>query len=278
MAANTKENLRISWFLCYFLIFLTFQRTTVRGEMQCVKTGPCSCEMADGSGGIDLITLAEVGEPMVYDEQGRDLNFYSFNPCLPFEEPNGIDVCANVAVCMYREVDEVDTYYNCGEHLYSDFVYNNETGYFDLVYTGGYELGDVRHTIIHLVCGLIFDLDIQGYQEETRTVVMTMATPCACVTGCEGFKDLSAGSVLLIIFTVSLGFYFAAGAFYLHTVREKQGCDMIPHRHMWTELFSLIRDGCCFVLGPCRGNDPDVMYSQYERPSEYERPEYDGPV
>ncbi|CAH1259073.1 Hypp2144 [Branchiostoma lanceolatum] len=62
----------------------------------CVKTGPCSCRMDDGSGVIDLRPLVD-GSPTYKDIKSSyipDSWVYSYNPCVPFSEGS----CKNVSL------------------------------------------------------------------------------------------------------------------------------------------------------------------------------------
>ncbi|XP_066302023.1 uncharacterized protein [Branchiostoma lanceolatum] len=66
----------------------------------CDKTGPCSCNMSDGSGEVDLSPLL-AGNPTYKDLLATtvpDEYLYSWNPCQSFTEGQ----CQDVAVCQKK--------------------------------------------------------------------------------------------------------------------------------------------------------------------------------
>ncbi|CAN7985058.1 unnamed protein product, partial [Ixodes hexagonus] len=65
--------------------------------------------------------------------------------------------------------------------------------------------------------------------------------PAAVSTG------LSAGSVLLILFFVGVLLYLVGGVILKHS-NGARGWEMIPHQQFWSELPSLIVEGCVFFV------------------------------
>ncbi|KAH7817913.1 putative Autophagy-related protein 27 [Monocercomonoides exilis] len=64
-------------------------------------------------------------------------------------------------------------------------------------------------------------------------------------------KKLSFGSIMLIIFSVLLVVYFAAGIPLMHFAFKKSGLEMIPFIGFWKCLPGLVIDGVKFCLSPC---------------------------
>jgi hypothetical protein len=80
----------------------------VCADRLCKQTGPCSCQMTDGSGVLDLSRQANSGGTARYPHVPTNLSalatkhqdnqtFYSYNPCYNFTIPK--TVCKNVALC-----------------------------------------------------------------------------------------------------------------------------------------------------------------------------------
>lgn len=74
----------------------------------CIKVNRCKCLMRDGSGIIDLGSVAgEDGfiqrlEPVTPAAPGNTEVLVSFSPCVPFSEPEDFTVtdCTDVAACV----------------------------------------------------------------------------------------------------------------------------------------------------------------------------------
>lgn len=68
---------------------------------------------------------------------------------------------------------------------------------------------------------------------------------------CPVASGLSIGSVLCIIFFVSVFLYIAIGMLVKHKKYEAQGVDMIPNIDFWRDVPALIKDGFRFTYGKC---------------------------
>ncbi|KAH7827698.1 uncharacterized protein MONOS_4047 [Monocercomonoides exilis] len=64
-------------------------------------------------------------------------------------------------------------------------------------------------------------------------------------------KGLSFGSVMLIIFSVLLFLYFAAGIPIWKFALKKEGIEIIPFVGFWKMLPGLVVDGIKFIFSPC---------------------------
>ncbi|KAJ8321158.1 hypothetical protein KUTeg_001283 [Tegillarca granosa] len=67
-------------------------------------------------------------------------------------------------------------------------------------------------------------------------------------------NDLSAGTVLCIIFFICVSTYFVVGILYKKAVESASGIDLLPHTSFWTSLPGLIKDGYLFFISPCLGD------------------------
>ncbi|KAH7824107.1 putative Autophagy-related protein 27 [Monocercomonoides exilis] len=64
-------------------------------------------------------------------------------------------------------------------------------------------------------------------------------------------KGLSFGSIMLIIFSVLLVLYFAAGMPLMYFAFKKRGIEMIPFVFFWTSLPRLVIEGVKVLISPC---------------------------
>ncbi|KAK7116229.1 uncharacterized protein [Littorina saxatilis] len=87
----------------------------------------------------------------------------------------------------------------------------------------------------------------QGPKLCTYSIKFDFAGACPVSPPGGPVSQLSAGSVLLLIFFVSLIMYFVLGCF-INIVRGKVGQDIIPHQTFWTALPVYIMDGIQFAL------------------------------
>ncbi|XP_074655141.1 uncharacterized protein LOC141908823 [Tubulanus polymorphus] len=249
-----------------FIFVSVFATTSVLGAstgntIVCEKKGNCICQMADGSGTIDLTSLAELapGQDAVFSNvTGTDLNLYSFKPCVGFTERYSKHVCENVAVCEYDRKNS--KYLNLGSPdsvVFKAIATNNST--VTMVYTVGSGSSQIT-TNIKLQCSDTNKLSVIGAANKNLRE-MVLSSKCACLDGC--LNRLSVGSVLLITLTFLTATYLLVGCLYNKTVYNSSGCELIPNYTFWSELPSLIKDGYLFFISPCLGDR--VEYRYYER-------------
>jgi len=72
-------------------------------------------------------------------------------------------------------------------------------------------------------------------------------------SGPPGTGGLSIGSILCIIFFVSIFVYFAAGYAFRYQKYEARGVDAIPNLDFWRELPALVKDGSLYSYHKIRG-------------------------
>ncbi|XP_006812704.1 uncharacterized protein LOC102803173 [Saccoglossus kowalevskii] len=159
-------------------------------EKKCIKNGPCSCQMSDGSGVIDLKKITNAGDPMQVDARfkhvkARDANSYSYNPCYPFEEVG----CHGVAICQRVPDRRAALYFTLGTHDKSDFYHNGT--HVILKYEGLTGTSQVvRTSHITLVCNEENDDTLFiPYGEDPWVKPLhyyfNLLSPCSCPGKCE---------------------------------------------------------------------------------------------
>lgn len=85
------------------------------------------------------------------------------------------------------------------------------------------------------------DINANGCERNVSIPFDGACTPHAAPGG------LSAGSVLLILFFVGLLVYLVGGILIRHN-NGARGWEMVPHHQFWSELPSLIVDGCVYFV------------------------------
>jgi len=70
-------------------------------------------------------------------------------------------------------------------------------------------------------------------------------------TSPSGSSSLSGGSILLILFFVSLSIYLLAGAAFMKVKRNALGAEVIPNKTFWASLPGLVKDGLKLLIYPC---------------------------
>lgn len=97
-----------------------------------------------------------------------------------------------------------------------------------------------------------------GNQFCTYNLTFDFAGACPLIVPSHQARQMSPGTILLMIFIVSVILYIAFGCFF-NMARGKMGRDACPHPIFWTMLFVYIQDGIQFTLS-CGGTRPSPTY------------------
>ncbi|XP_076465218.1 uncharacterized protein LOC143296996 [Babylonia areolata] len=97
-------------------------------------------------------------------------------------------------------------------------------------------------------------LQPQGDRFCTYNVTFQFAGACPIVGPSEPATQLSAGSVLLLIFFVTMFLYFGLGCL-INMLRGETGKNLLPHHQFWVTLPGYIKEGFLFTL-TCGGSSP----------------------
>ncbi|KAI8481826.1 hypothetical protein Bbelb_404310 [Branchiostoma belcheri] len=229
----------------------------------CQQTGPCSCQMDDGSGTIDLSPLAGSGTPTFSGSATKwpDDNWqYSYNPCVAFD----MQMCYGVAACQVKS-DMSGESYDIGSQDGATFSMDGNNV---AITYNAYDYQ--RHTIVKLVCSSSTSFTVDGEDPDAQTsFYFTLESPECCVSGPGPGPDptgpgpnpdptitisISVGSIMCIIFFPTVCIYIVAGVLINKYAREREGRDVFPHLEFWGSLPGLIKDGFLFVFAsmPCR--------------------------
>ncbi|KAK6166572.1 hypothetical protein SNE40_023229 [Patella caerulea] len=236
------------------IIFLFFTLQNIYCQ-QCVGNGPCSCTFDDGSGVVDISSLASTGQPRFKDQPSAvatDAYLYSYNPCLPFTE----GTCAGVSACQNSFNTE---YYMIGDQTSAQWSFDGTN---IQVYYSKTQDGVLRETFVKYVCDVNAKTPtmIMNGELGPAQFYMTVTTECACPNGCVDESNIvitveagiSTGTILDILFIVGIFIYVAGGMTYMRVRNQATGVEMLPNRGFWSALPGLVKDGCVFVVSKVR--------------------------
>ncbi|CAH1238358.1 Hypp5571 [Branchiostoma lanceolatum] len=171
---------RIGYLSLYLsIIVLVIVRPTLAAN--CTKTGPCSCDMDDGSGTIDLSALAGASAPAFNGEATKwpDHNWqYSYNPCTPFD----MQSCLSVAACQVSS-DGIGESYDIGYH--DSVVFSMEGRDVTITYNA---YDRQRHTTVKLVCSSRTVFTVDG--EDPNAMVSYVSEVCSIRIRCNVHRYL----------------------------------------------------------------------------------------
>ncbi|KAH3719282.1 hypothetical protein DPMN_062113 [Dreissena polymorpha] len=228
-------------------------------EIDCQLLTPCSCSMSDGSGDIDLTSLSgSNGQPKFKDVLNSDEGYYySYSPCGSFTELQ----CQDATACFLDQAKEQAQ--QIGDYGRTDFEYDGNNVV--VAYSSG--SGVLKLTQVNLLCDptACDPKFVPNGNQGPGLYEMTLTTICACpgkcsasgpTSGCHSsgaVEGLSVGSILLIIFFVTLALYLTAGVAYMRIRKQASGSDMIPNKEFWVVLPSHVVTGGKFVVAKiCR--------------------------
>ncbi|XP_059165047.1 cation-dependent mannose-6-phosphate receptor-like [Physella acuta] len=230
---------------CVAVLTLTLAAGQVKPR-SCVRQDDCSCRFDDTGAVVNIRPLAKSdGTPLFKDVTGKDGLLYSYNPCVPFTE----DQCVHSAVCQ-REgtngtakslVNQTNAQFGFDGH-HVQLTYFSSAG------------GLLRSAVVSLVCLVNQTTPVftaYGYDEGSKLYNFQLGSQCACENGCYTAPDdggISAGSVLIIIFFVTVFLYLSLGSVHGCVNKGESGVQVVPHYQFWLGFPGLVKDGCLFVV------------------------------
>ncbi|XP_057212249.1 uncharacterized protein LOC130567826 [Triplophysa rosa] len=218
----------------------------------CIKVNRCKCLMRDGSGIVDLGSVAgEDGflqrlEPVTpAAPPGNTEVLVSFSPCVPFSEPEDFSVtdCTDVAACVITRFHQdsrlMNHYMNYGRHEGNTFSYNDS----EEILTVSYYIysHSEPHTVVHYQCSVNESIThIQSFSVDAPLQIW-VKSPCACPNACT-LVDVGPGTIFLIVLCLSVTAYFLIGSCGLRAFRSSSGVQMTPEDSVWCMLCYHLND------------------------------------
>ncbi|TRY60575.1 hypothetical protein DNTS_026984, partial [Danionella cerebrum] len=200
--------------LALAVLYLELTISLTYGDLQhagCIKVNRCQCLMRDGSGLVDLSSVAEQDgflfkfKPLRFLGVDADAVF-SFSPCLPFSQPEDVPAtdCTGVAVCVNLKINEgdriIDEYLNYGKHEGNTFSYNDSQKMLSVSYSCREPL-----TVVHFRCSSNHSVIVSV--SESGCLQVWVESPCACPSACT-LPDVGPGNIIVILLCLSITVYF----------------------------------------------------------------------
>ncbi|XP_018301754.1 uncharacterized protein [Mycetomoellerius zeteki] len=124
--------------------------------------------------------------------------------------------------------------------------------------TGKFPIFEIHHNNIKMIINILCFTDEKTnfILDSDPTNVKTYYFKLISKYGCSLQREigLSTGSLLVILFFVSVGVYFIGGIIVLKALRGATGWEMVPNHDFWCKLPSLVRDGVVFTFNCCRAD------------------------
>jgi len=243
---------------------------------KCEKIDECSCSTEKGE--ISLWELADRGKPRFTDITSWKTYHYKFswNPCYPYSLSQSRGWCEDVAACFENAYSNM--FYGIAKQSTAKCVLN-ENKECALSYLGRGARGRQTHLAVTLRCdesekGRVDPMTVEPSLSEFKTVLRSKyacprssptpsptlpppspstSTPTSTPGNSSGSSSgnssgLSLGSKLLIAFFCILVVYIIGGILVNKYARHIEGKEAFPNYSFWTDLPSLIMDGCEFTF------------------------------
>lgn len=234
----------ILWIVTFVLYF-----GSVRLK-DCNQNSQCKCTYDDG-GVVDLTSLGNTDNTPRFKDilSSSEGNFYSYNPCTPFQE----EECTDAAVCIINP-DKTQSI-TIGDAAKAAFKYDDDSGNLIAGYTSG-DITNLRLSEIILKCDQSAcdpEISADG-QQNAGFFQMTLTSVCACPNGCSasGPKNcssgISVGTILCILAVSVLFLYFVVGVVFMKFVKKKEGAEIVPNIIFWKSLPVLVKSGGVFIV------------------------------
>ncbi|XP_033762485.1 uncharacterized protein LOC117344001 [Pecten maximus] len=241
---------------CFTLFSLLLLESDIVSAFDCVKTGPCQCQLNDGTV-IDLSPLSssDVNNPKFMDLPGpTTTDLYSWNPCADFSE--GPDNCQNVAVCNIHQNLPDASYFSLGTTDSVTYT-TDDIGAVTISYQYSQSGAAQRNSHILLSCDQSQEgtFTAQGPLPDPTSpdYYFALTSKYACASkpgggGGGGSGGVSAGTIICIgVFAIAI-VYVTVGISINVFYRKHIGVERLPNVTFWMAIPGLIRDGCKFIL------------------------------
>ncbi|XP_060066316.1 uncharacterized protein LOC132546610 [Ylistrum balloti] len=240
------------WYLTLFSLLLW--DTGLVSSFNCVKTGPCSCQLDDGTS-VDLSPLSssDVNNPTFLDVSGPTTSdIYSWNPCADFSE--GPDNCQNVAVCDIHQNIPNAEYFSLGNTDSVSFT-TDDLGQVTISYQYSNN-GTQRNSHILLSCDPSQEGNFvpQGPLPDPTSpdYYFGLESKYICKPKAEKKGGISVGTIICIAALAIIVLYVSVGVSVNVFYRKYTGKQIIPNVSFWAGLPGLIKDGFKFLISGCK--------------------------
>ncbi|XP_018344844.1 PREDICTED: uncharacterized protein LOC108750094 [Trachymyrmex septentrionalis] len=240
MSTKTKMCRSNATFIVLSLFLIFFCDTT---SSECVQEAPCTCSLPDGY----YYNLSAL-DAKSFSAKSDNYTVY-FHPCT-----NVNMTIENKANCSTENVSLCILHNNVNKTvLTTGTIKETRMKLLDDKFPIFEILHNDTKIIINIVCYMgnketSFALD----SISNKSYNFKLVSPYGCKLQRE--MGLSTGSLLVILFFVSVGVYFIGGIIVLKALRGATGWEMVPNHEFWCKLPSLVRDGVVFAFNCCRAD------------------------
>ncbi|KYM86704.1 Cation-dependent mannose-6-phosphate receptor [Atta colombica] len=229
-------------FIVFSLLLIFFCDTT---SSECVQEAPCICSLPDGY----YYNLTALADAKSFSTKNNDNYTVYFHPCTNVNmtiENKANCSTENVSLCIYNNVNKTVLTTGTVKETRMKLSDNDKFPIFEIYHN------DIK-IIINIVCYM--------GDKETNFILDSISAKIyyfklVSSYGCKLQREmgLSMGSLLVILFFVSVGVYFIGGIIVLKALRGATGWEMVPNHEFWCKLPSLVRDGVIFAFNCCRAD------------------------
>ncbi|XP_012058115.1 PREDICTED: cation-dependent mannose-6-phosphate receptor-like [Atta cephalotes] len=226
-----------------FSLFLIFFCDTTSSE--CVQEAPCICSLPDGY----YYNLTALADAKSFSAKNNDNYTVYFHPCTNVNmtiENKANCSTENVSLCIHNNVNKTVLTTGTVKETRMKLSDNDKFPIFEIHHN------DTK-IVINIVCYM--------GDKETNFILDSISAKIyyfklVSSYGCKLQREmgLSMGSLLVILFFVSVGVYFIGGIIVLKALRGATGWEMVPNHEFWCKLPSLVRDGVVFAFNCCRAD------------------------
>ncbi|KYN11833.1 PREDICTED: uncharacterized protein LOC108767897 [Trachymyrmex cornetzi] len=227
--------------LSLFLIF--FCNTT---SSECVQEAPCICSLPDGY----YYNLTAFADAKSFSVKNDNYTIY-FHPCT-----NVNMTIENKANCSTENVSICILHNNVNKTVLTTGTVKETR--MKLSDNGKFPFFEIHHNDTNIIINIVCSMADKGLSTfvlvsiTAKTYYFQLVSPYGCKLQRE--MGLSTGSLLVILFFVSVGVYFIGGIIVLKALRGATGWEMVPNHEFWCKLPSLVRDGVVFAFNCCRAD------------------------
>ncbi|XP_069774374.1 uncharacterized protein [Narcine bancroftii] len=140
----------------------------------------------------------------------------------------------DVAVCVIirHQADgrgNVD-FHNYGRHKENEFNYDNKSKILTVTYSAS--LSSSLQTVVQYNCSPRYSVIPTQDPANPNALWIYVDDPCACPNSCKP-QDVGLGTIILVIFSITITVYFLFGLCAFNPVRTSNGIEIIPKENIW---------------------------------------------
>ncbi|XP_078667722.1 uncharacterized protein LOC144909557 [Branchiostoma floridae x Branchiostoma belcheri] len=169
------------WRVAVTLLLVGYFQRGLSQQVECRQVDHCSCDMSDGSGKIELHSLARPDNPYRIDHNNYT---YLYSPCAAMRNATG-ECKDQASVC--QQFDEGGIGYNYGTADSASFYYDPNNKVVKISYSY-FESNMTRNSNVDLICDPgQRERPLFGYQGSDPFLMnFKLTSVCACPGGCLG--------------------------------------------------------------------------------------------